>query len=104
MQEEEVFTKGVKESISKLLDDLSDEEKIKFFSDLAIEEIEKLALLSAINTRVKSEVINTYITEFLKLRVSKDRLGRKEGVKIGTSFAKVLAEKTRSWLPWRRKD
>lgn len=85
-------------TIGTLLEKLTEEERIALFSELEYEEIERLVILCAINEKLNSPILNTYIQTFLKLRVSLKRKGRKELVSVSKALARFKAEMSKPLL------
>jgi len=83
--EAEVF--GREEALAKISMELLKTEKYKkILSDLTIDEINAIVSLLAIGRLIDSDLINNIVNDFLELRVSKDRLGRKEILAFALSF------------------
>jgi len=76
----------LKESFEQLFSD-NNLEKI---TDLNMNEIGKISVLKTYAVRYGFTELNNLITNFLKLRVSKKREGRKESVKVAS--ANILRE------------
>jgi len=90
---QEIF--GMDEAIARISLELSrvdlfDEDKAKVFSDLFVDEIPHVAGYYTIANAFGLDVFKNFIISFLQLRVSKDRLGRRElvGIATGVSEAK----------------
>lgn len=77
---------GVADSLSDLLDTLSDEEQIKMFSELSQREIRHLSVVSTMD----DDLFNKFIGEYLEMKVSKRRKGRGELSEVADSFAGVF--------------
>jgi len=84
------------QAVSNLTD--VDEEKIKLLSDLQIWEINQLALMLTIAERYDIQWLRTYVDNMLKLRVSVQRLGRREIVKMISGSAEREHAGVRGWL------
>lgn len=75
--EAEVF--GKDEAFAKISMELLKTDKYKkILSDLDVDEVNALTSLLAIGRIIKSDMLEKIVNDFLELRVSKDRLGRKE--------------------------
>lgn len=75
--EAEVF--GKDEAFARISMELLKTDKYKkILSDLEQDEINAIVSLLAIGRIVKSDIIEEIVDDFLELRVSKNRLGRKE--------------------------
>jgi len=75
--ESEVF--GKDEAFARISMELLKTDKYKkILSDLELDEINAIISLLAIGRIVKSDILEKIVNDFLELRVSKDRLGRKE--------------------------
>jgi len=71
------------------LTELTDEE-LKMLSDLTEEEIGYLTILFTISDQIGLDFLKSFGLDFLKLRVSKGRLGRKEIVWISSSLQYLI--------------
>jgi hypothetical protein len=69
---------GTEEAVAKGLMDLLGEKKPKILSDLDDEEILNLSLLYSLGDKTKIDSVIAFCDNFLKLRVSRFRLGRRE--------------------------
>jgi len=69
---------GQEEALAKSLLELTQPEKIELFSDLNDEEIIALSALLTWGKELKIKVLKTFVQQFLRLRVSRYRLGRRE--------------------------
>jgi flagellar motor switch protein FliG len=76
---------GPDEAIAKGIMSLLHSPNTKILSDLDDEEILNLSLLMMIGNTIKSEVIKGLCENFLQLRVSRYRLGRREMVSVARS-------------------
>ncbi|MEM3592163.1 MAG: hypothetical protein QW702_08740 [Candidatus Bathyarchaeia archaeon] len=76
--------KSREEAIAKAVEHLANEEKIMMFSDVSFWEIPKLSTLKVIAYRYDLDWLNEYLMFNLLLRVSVNRLGRKEIVNIAS--------------------
>lgn len=85
--------KTKEEAIAKAVEHLADEDKIMLFSDVTFWEINKLSTLKVIAYRYNLEWLNDYLKFNLMLRVSRERLGRKEIVNITSGSTKGFTEK-----------
>lgn len=79
--------KDVAESLSQLLETLADEEKTILFSELSEREITHLSVISTVGD--EDEVTQNFIDNFMKMKVSKKRRGRKELSDVAQAFASV---------------
>jgi len=75
---------GTEEARARIIIELSspDFEKIKMFSDLYIEEIPVASALTTVSEKLKLDSLKSFLDNFLKFRISKDRLGRFEMLNI----------------------
>jgi len=81
------------EALAEIINVLSEETKIKMFSEVDIKEVERISLMLSISERYKVEWLKSYIFNELQLRVSNKRQGRKEFAEIlGAKF--IEAKKT----------
>jgi len=84
--ESEVF--GVEEALAKLSMQLVEPSGKKVFtiSDITPEEVFYLAMLQSIAERIGSDSMKKWIQNFLLLRCSRLRIGRKELLLLGTGM------------------
>lgn len=84
MPEERMF--GTEEALGKLIKEFTEatKKKLPTLSDLNTEEIDFISLLRTLAKRINSKTINTFVDNFLALRVSRFRLGRNEMVRIAS--------------------
>jgi hypothetical protein len=75
---------GQEEAVAKGILDLLKTEKKKIFSDLDDNEILNLSLLFSWGEQIDSKVIKNICNNFLELRVSKFRLGRREIINVAS--------------------
>jgi hypothetical protein len=68
-------------------------EKIFTLSDVTPEEIFGIAYLEQMATLFKSEITHDWNKKFLLLRISRFRLGRKEGLMMSTGIREAETEK-----------
>jgi len=94
--------KTKEESVARAIENLSNEEKIMFFSDLNLYEIPRFATFLIIAKRYDLNWLKNYALNELNLRVSVNRLGRKEIVSIASS--KGLTERIKRILPFGKKE
>ncbi|RLG16664.1 hypothetical protein DRN69_00300 [Candidatus Pacearchaeota archaeon] len=66
------------------------EEELKMLSDLEEEEVGYLTILFTISDELGLEFLKSFADDFLRLRVSKGRLGRKEIVWISSSLQYLI--------------
>jgi hypothetical protein len=90
--------KSKEEALAKAVEHLADADKILLFSDILSFEIPKLSTLKVIAHRYGLEWLNQYLTFNLLLRVSRERLGRKEIVSMVSSKTIPLTERFRRFL------
>ena len=90
--------KTKEESIAKAIEHLASEDRIMLFSDVSYFEIPKLSTLKVIAQRYNLKWLNQYLTFNLLLRVSRNRLGRKEIVNLASSKSVSLSERFRSFF------
>lgn len=87
---------GREEAFAKLGMSLLKTEEFKVLSDLESEEIGKVAIIQTLADRLKSPVLKTFVKNFLLLRVSQNRLGRREMMNIATSGVEDTKKKAKS--------
>jgi len=87
MGTEEAMAQGIIEMLDK-------DNKVKTLSDLNDEEINALALLETLGTKLNVKVLNSFVRNFCLFRISRARMGRRE---IGgmVTFAGYGAEEKR---------
>mgnify|MGYP000141373063 CR=1 FL=1 len=90
--------KTKEESLAKAIEHLASEDKIMLFSDVDYWEIPKLATLKVIALRYDLDWLDQFLSASLLLRVSKNRLGRKEIVNLASSKSVSLSERFRSFF------
>lgn len=73
---------GKEESIARILSDLGRTAHPKLLSDVDEEEIPLLVALGILGKRIKSDLVNDSIEDFLNLRVSLNRQGRQEMITV----------------------
>lgn len=79
---------GVAESLSQLLDTLADENQVILFSELSEREIKHLSVIATVGEN--DALTQTFIDNYMKMKVSKNRKGRKELSEISEAFAGVF--------------
>jgi len=85
--EPEADVYGREEALAKISMELLKTKKYKkILSDLSVDEINVVVSLLTIGKLIQSDLIKNIIDEFLELRVSKDRMGRKEILSFALSF------------------
>lgn len=75
-----------------------DDEKIKLLSDVSLWEINQLSLMITIAERYDMDWLRTYVKNVLKLRVSAQRLGRREIVRMIAGSATREYAGMRGWI------
>lgn len=75
-------------SLSELLDDLADEDQYILFSELTEREIKHLSVIATVGE--DDEITERFIQQFMKMKISKRRKGRKELVEIANAFSGVF--------------
>lgn len=75
-------------SLSELLDDLADEDKYILFSELSEREIKHLSVIATVGEN--DDITNTFIKNYMRMKVSKRRKGRGELVQIAEAFSGVF--------------
>jgi len=88
---------GVEEAIARSVIELTDvkDEKAKVLSELSLEEIPFVAMLFTVSNRYNLKNLEIFCKEFLKLRVSLDRKGRRELVRISTAEKEMEKQKVK---------
>jgi len=87
---------GTEEALAKGILDLLKSEKTKILSDLDDEEILNLSLLYSWAEITKCDAIKKFCDNFLQLRVSRFRLGRREIVSVASYTGEPDRKKVRS--------
>lgn len=89
----EIF--GIEEAMAKinleLMNPIAD--KLKTLSDVTPQEVFGVSILATYANIFNSSVINNWIKEFLQLRISRLRLGRREFVALGTGMSEYAERK-----------
>lgn len=93
---ETLLGKSREEALAKAIEDLASLEKILFFSDLNDGEIGKVATLKVVAKRYNLKWLDQHLTYNLALRVSRNRLGRKEIANIVGGYKIPFFEKFRN--------
>lgn len=75
-------------SLSELLDDLADEDQYILFSELTEREIKHLSVIATVGDN--DEITQTFIQNYMRMKVSKNRKGRGELVQIAEAFSGVF--------------
>ncbi len=70
------------QAIAKMTDALTDEKKKRMMSELDDIELFHIATLYALNKKYNSASLQEFLDAFLVLKVSKDRLGRQEVIRL----------------------
>jgi len=79
---------GLEEQIAQCLRDISTKD-IKQKSDLTDEEILNLSLIYTWAETINCKILKDFANNFLKLRVSKERMGRREIVIIASAGGEI---------------
>lgn len=79
---------GIAESLSELIQDLSDREKHIVLSELSEREIKHLSVIKT--TGKNDEITEQFVKDYMTMKISKKRRGRKELVKIGEAFSTLF--------------
>jgi hypothetical protein len=87
---------GTEEALAKGILDLLKTGKTKILSDLDDEEILNLSLLYTWADLIKSDALKQFCDNFLQLRVSRFRLGRREIVSIASFTSEPERRKIKS--------
>lgn len=87
---------GTEEAVAKSLLELIKSKKFKILSDLDDEEILNLSLLLTWGERIKCKAIVDFCENFLQLRISRYRLGRREIVNVASYAGSSDRKKARS--------
>lgn len=77
---------GIAESLSDLLDSLTDEEQDVLLSELSNEEIKHLSVLETTG----DELTNEFIGSFRQMKVSHNRKGRKELIEVADAISAIF--------------
>lgn len=78
----------ISESLSQLMDHLSDEEQHNLFSELSEREIKHISVIATAGDG--DELTENFLRNYKMLKVSKKRRGRKELVNIAEAFSGVF--------------
>ncbi|MFQ6054826.1 MAG: hypothetical protein ACE5KE_00255 [Methanosarcinales archaeon] len=83
-QEKMVY--GTEEAVARLIMEIlrTQPSKVKLLTDLSDEEVQVLSLLSTMGEKLGIDVLKKFCINFCQYRVSMNRKGRKEFVKIAT--------------------
>lgn len=76
---------GMSKAYSELIEQLGEEESLKLFSDLNINEIRHLSVLMTTG----DDLINNFSRNYIALKVSHRRRGRKELIDLSEAFGKA---------------
>lgn len=76
---------GLSKAYSDLIEQLGEQQSLKLFSDLTLREIRHLAVL----TSTGDELINDFCSNYIALKVSFRRRGRKELIDLSEAFGKA---------------
>lgn len=76
------------ESLSDLLNHMTEDEAIYLLSDLSLFEIQKLVAISTVGK--KNPVMKQFVEDYASMKVSHKRRGRKELVKIADAFSGIF--------------
>jgi hypothetical protein len=87
---------GTEEALAKGILELLKSGKTKILSDLDDEEILNLSALFTLSETVKCKTIENFCDNFLQLRVSRFRLGRREVVSIASYTQEPDRKKVKS--------
>lgn len=71
-------------ALSELIDQLGDTRHIQLFTDLNMREIRHLAVLRT----VADDTLNEFTKNYMKLKISNGRLGRKELIDVSDSIGR----------------
>lgn len=77
---------NIADSLSDLMDHLSDEEKHLMFSELSDREIKRLSVLRTTGNSLMDDFIRNYMI----MKVSRGRKGRKELIEVSDSISNVF--------------
>jgi hypothetical protein len=86
---------GTEEAFARIFLELMNpsDENVKSISDVTPEEIFYLALIGSYQKLFDSNIMKEWMTDFLKLRISRLRLGRKELVLLGSGIRDFIEGK-----------
>ena len=87
---------GQEEAVAKGILDLLKTEKKKLFSDIDDEHILNLSLLFSWGEMIKCDAIQKICNNFLELRVSRFRLGRREIISVASFAGEPERKKVKS--------
>jgi len=86
---------GIEEAMAKinleLMNPIAD--KLKTLSDVTPQEVFGVSVLTTYANIFNSSVINNWVKDFLQLRISRLRLGRREFVALGTGMSEYAEKK-----------
>jgi hypothetical protein len=91
--ESEVF--GTEEALAKMMMELLNptEQKLFTVTDITPDEVFSLSILLRYAKKFSSILIENWVRDFLKLRISRLRLGRREFLLLGTGIRELTEEK-----------
>ncbi|RLI44544.1 hypothetical protein DRO69_07145 [Candidatus Bathyarchaeota archaeon] len=94
------ITPSREEALGQAVTNLTDidEEKLKLLSDVELGEINQLSLMLTIAERYDIDWLKTYVHNVLRLRVSANRLGRREIVRMIAGSAEREHAALRGWI------
>jgi hypothetical protein len=98
MPEASVF--GMEEALAKISTSLMEagDESLFSITDITPEEVFKLSFLISFANKVGSELMIEWINDFLRLRISRLRMGRKEMLMLGVGTRDYSEKKGRSGI------
>lgn len=87
--EDQGQTQGsISQSLSELMENLSDEEQHNLFSELSDREIKHISVIATAGG--EDELTKEFLRQYKTLKVSKKRRGRKELVNIADAFSSIF--------------
>ncbi|MFQ6119454.1 MAG: hypothetical protein ACE5KE_06165 [Methanosarcinales archaeon] len=91
---------GTEEALAQIFLELLNpsEDNIHTISDITPEEVFGLSVISSYATLFNSKILKSWMIDFLKLRISRLRIGRKELVLLGSGIREYLEGKQKGKL------
>lgn len=77
---------NIADSLTDLMEHLSDDERHKMFSELSKNEIKHLSVLATLD----DDLMNDFIREYMTIMISHKRRGRKEHTELATAFSDIF--------------
>lgn len=86
------MTQTIDESLAQAINVLTETKKKKILSELEQKEIFYISILYAQSKEFNDDLLNDFLKQFLILRISKERNGRKEIVEIAKANLKIQSK------------